>query len=176
MDSGCCREGEIAELYSGIRARLQEKPAVAIPHLLAARLFPSSFIHNYLAFPGRWDAKIQLTYRRMYVSAGNRTWAACVTGEHSSKDLFEQLMLLLFGTSTPSYLESFKNNLKYFKRSLLEVSNICWIEKKYFVVLGSYDLYIHYVGNSIKEWSLNFMLFKIIYFYQAFLVLERTRL
>jgi hypothetical protein len=26
--------------------------------------------------------------------------AACVTGEHSSKELFEQLMLLLFGTST----------------------------------------------------------------------------
>jgi len=37
-----------------------------------------------------------------HVPAGNRTLAACVTGEHSSKELFEQLMLLLFGTSTAS--------------------------------------------------------------------------
>jgi len=35
-----------------------------------------------------------------HVSAGNRTQVAYVAGEHSSKELFEQLMILLFGTST----------------------------------------------------------------------------
>jgi hypothetical protein len=38
--------------------------------------------------------------RNKHVSAGNRTRAACVFDEHSSKELFELLMLLLFGTST----------------------------------------------------------------------------
>ncbi len=38
--------------------------------------------------------------RDKYVSAENWTWAAYVFDEHSSKELFEQLMLLLFGTST----------------------------------------------------------------------------
>jgi hypothetical protein len=42
-------------------------------------------------------------------SVGNQTRAACVTGEHSSKELFEQLMLLLFGTST---------NINFFKNIL----------------------------------------------------------
>jgi hypothetical protein len=34
-----------------------------------------------------------------HVSIGNQTRASCVIGDHSSKELFEQLMLLLFGTS-----------------------------------------------------------------------------
>ncbi len=35
-----------------------------------------------------------------HVSAGNRTEVASVAGEHSSKELFEQLIQLLFGTFT----------------------------------------------------------------------------
>jgi hypothetical protein len=42
-----------------------------------------------------------------HVSAGNRTRAACVTGEHSSKDLFEQLASWQFGTSTGSTFSHF---------------------------------------------------------------------
>ncbi len=38
--------------------------------------------------------------RVKHVSSGNQTWVACVAGEHSSKELLEQFILLLFGTST----------------------------------------------------------------------------
>jgi hypothetical protein len=43
---------------------------------------------------------LHIASRDKQVSAGNRTGAACATGEHSSKDLFKQLLLLMFGTST----------------------------------------------------------------------------
>ncbi len=38
--------------------------------------------------------------RDKHVSAGNWTWVACVAGEHSSKELWEYFVLLLFRTST----------------------------------------------------------------------------
>jgi hypothetical protein len=56
------------------------------------------------------------TPRDQHVSARNRSWVAC---EHSSKELFEQLILLLFGTSTyvdrnlySTVFPSFRRNLQ----------------------------------------------------------------
>ncbi len=44
-----------------------------------------------------------------HISAGNWTRITCVKGEYSSKELFYQLMLLLFGTSTHPLFKSFLN-------------------------------------------------------------------
>jgi hypothetical protein len=50
--------------------------------------------------------------RDKHVLDENRTRAACVTGEHSnSKELFKQLMLLLFGTSTVYFTVNYQPSI-----------------------------------------------------------------
>jgi hypothetical protein len=51
----------------------------------------------------------RLTYPGQRPTAGNRTRAPVVGGEHSRKEPYEQLRLLLFGTSTVSFLKCEQN-------------------------------------------------------------------
>ncbi len=57
----------------------------------------------FFIFPGNFTHSFSILYqssRIKYVSAGNRTRVACVAGVHSSKELLEQLIPLLFVIST----------------------------------------------------------------------------